>query len=129
MSDLSQSLLLSTPEPANGLQRQINAGESGIPSVVTLDRLLIPKPASTVIFPVRTAITQYGLNMGDLLIVDREANPSDNQLVIISTNDDLIVSRFSQSFSNTPPNLSDDTENGSITLPIWGVVTYIIQKQ
>lgn len=129
MSDLSQSLLLSTPEPASGAQQQAIGAKSGSPSLVTLDRLLIPKPASTVIYPVRAALPQYGLNRGDLLIVDREASPSDNQLVIILANDDLIVSRFSQSASNTPSNLSDDTENGSVALPIWGVVTYIIQKQ
>lgn len=129
MSDLSQSLLLSAPEPANGIQEQISAEKSGIPSVVTLDSLLIPKPASTVIHPVRIALPQYGLNRGDLLIVDRESSPSDNQLIIISANDDLTVSRYSHPFSNTPPNLSDDTENGSVALPIWGVVTYIIQKQ
>ncbi len=129
MSDLSQSLLLSTSDAAISTQGRVVAKKSGIPSVLTLDRLLIPKPASTVIFPVRAALSQYGLNRGDLLIVDCEASPSDNQLVIISANDDLIVSRFSRSSSNTPSNLSDDTENGSITLPIWGVVTYIIQKQ
>jgi hypothetical protein len=50
-------------------------------------------------------------------------------VIAISANDDLIISRFSVSASNTPSNLTDDTENGSIELPIWGVVTYIIQKQ
>ena len=129
MSDLSQSLLLSTPEPPSGAQEQAIGSKTGISSVVTLDRLLVPKPATTLIYPVRTAITEYGLNRGDLLIVDREANPLDNQLVIISTNDDLIISRYSKSASNTPSNLSDDTENVSVALPIWGVVTYIIRKQ
>ena len=129
MSDLSQSLLLSTPEPASGAQRQIIGAKSGISSVLTIDRLLIPKPASTVIYPVRAALPQYGLDKGDLLIVDREASPSDNQLVVISANGDLIVSRYSKSASNTQSNLSDGTENGGVGLPIWGVVTYIIQKQ
>jgi hypothetical protein len=55
--------------------------------------------------------------------------PADNQLVIISANDDLIIRRFSTSAFNTPPNLADDTENGSILLHIWGTVTYIIRKQ
>ena len=64
-----------------------------------------------------------------MLIVERDAAPENNQLVIISANDDLIISRFSASAFNIPPNLSDDTENGSVALPIRGVVTYIIQKQ
>jgi hypothetical protein len=128
MSDLSQSLLLSTPEPASGAQAQINSTKSGIPSVVTLDRLLIPKPASTVIYPVKAALPEYRLNMGDLLIAYRKASPSVNQLVIVYANYDLMVRRFNQSSSDTPSNLSDDTENGSISFPVWGVVNYIIQK-
>ncbi len=109
MSDLSQRLMLSKPDAAISTQGQIISKKSGIQSVVTLDTLLIPKPASTVIYPVKAALPQYMLNKGDLLVVDREAGPSDNQLVIISANDDLIVSRFSHSSSNTPSNLSDDT--------------------
>jgi SOS-response transcriptional repressor LexA len=132
MSDLSQSLALSQLGVSKGAQEQAIGTQSGIPShtPVTLDQLLIPKPASTVIFPVRDAsAVQYGLTQGDLLIVERDATPADNQLVIISANDDLIISRFNDKPVNTPSNLADATENGSIDLPIWGVVTYIIQKQ
>ena len=132
MSDLSQSLVLSLSGVSNDAQEQAIGSVSGTPnpSQVTLDQLLIPKPASTVIFPVRDAsAAQYGLSHGDLLIVDRDAPPADNQLVIISANDDLIIRRFNALASSTPPNLTDDTENGSIDLPIWGVVTYIIRKQ
>ena len=132
MSDLSQSLVLSLSGVSKDAQQQAIGSASGTSShsPVTLDNLLIPKPASTVIFPIRDAsAAHYGLSGGDLLIVDRDAKPADNQLVIISANDDLIISRFSALASSTPPNLSDDTENGSINLPIWGVVTYIIRKQ
>jgi SOS-response transcriptional repressor LexA len=132
MSDLSQSLILSQSGVSKDAQQQAIDVKSGTSShfPVTLDQLLIPKPASTVIFPVRDAsAAQYGLSQGDLLIVDRDAMPADNQLVIISANDDLIIRRLSASASNTPLNLADDPENGSIDLPIWGVVTYIIQKQ
>lgn len=132
MSDLSQSLALSLSDVSKDAQQQAIGVKLGTSShsPVTLDQLLIPKPASTVIFPVRDAsAAQYGLSQGDLLIVDRDAEPADNQLVITSANVDLIIRRFSASASNTPPNLADDPENGSIDLPIWGVVTYIIQKQ
>ena len=132
MSDLSQSLVLSLLGVSKEAQEQDIGVKTGISShpPVTLDDLLIPKPASTVIFPVRDAsAAQYGLTQDDLLIVDLDAQPANNQLVIILANDDLIVSRFSASASNTPPNLADDPENGSIDLPIWGVVTYIIRKQ
>ncbi len=132
MSDLSQSLVLSLSGVSNDAQEQAIGAKpaTSSQSPVTLDELLIPKPASTVIFPVRDAsAAQYGISQGDMVIVDRDAKPANNQLVIISANDDLIISRFSALASSTPPNLSDDTENGSIDLPIWGVVTYIIRKQ
>ncbi len=132
MSDLSESLALSLSGVSKDAQEQAIGAKSGTSShsPVTLDRLLIPKPASTVIFPVSDAsAAQYGLAQGDLLIVDRDAPPADNQLVIISANDDLIIRRFGASASNTPANLADGTENGSINLSIWGVVTYIIRKQ
>ena len=132
MSDLSQSLALSLSGVSKDPQQQAIGAKSGTSShsPVTLDQLLIPKPASTVIFPLRDAsAAQYGLSQGDLLIVDRDAMPADNQLVIISANDDLIICRLSASASNTPPNLADDPENGSIDLPIWGIVTYISRKQ
>jgi SOS-response transcriptional repressor LexA len=132
MSDLSQSLVLSQSGVSKDAQQQAIGIKSGTsnPSQVTLDELLISKPASTVIFPVRDAsAAQYGLSHGDLLIVDRDAQPENSQLVIISANDDLIIRHFSSNSTNTPPNLADGTENGSILLHIWGVVTYIIRKQ
>ena len=132
MSDLSQSLVLSLSGASKDAPQQVVSAKSDASSrsPVTLDNLLIPKPASTVIFPVRDAsAAQYGLSEGDLLIVDRDAKPEDNQLVIISANDDLIIRRFSPSSANTTSNLADGTENGSIDLLIWGVVTYIIRKQ
>lgn len=132
MSDLSQNLVLSEPSASNDAQDRAIVAESNTPGnlPITLDQLLIPKPASTVIFPVRdTAAAKYGLTQGDLLIVDCHATPANNQLIIISANDDLMISRFSQPTSDTSPDHSDHTENGSILLPIWGVVTYIIRKQ
>ena len=116
MSDLSQSLVLSQLSASKDAQQQAFSTRSGTPnpSHVTLDYLLIPKPASTVIFPVRDAsAAQYGLSQGDLLIVDLDAQPANNQLVIISASYALIISRRSTYAPNTSPNLSDDPENGS----------------
>ena len=131
MSDLSQSLALyalsvSSDAHAQPLRRQ---PEISHPVPTTLDDLLIPQPASTVIFPVRDrSAVQYALNPGDLLIVDRHATPADNQLVIISANDNLIISRFSKGafciFATLPEQLKNVTN-----LPIWGVVTYSISKR
>lgn len=131
MSDLSQSLVLSLPRASKEALDQPIGDKPGNCSLsaVTLNDLLIPKPASTVIFPVRDAAERYGLAQGDLLIVDRSAKPADGQFVIISANDDLVIGRYSLCSPNMLANLSDDAENGSTGLSIWGVVTYIIRKQ
>jgi hypothetical protein len=131
MSDLSQSLALTTlsvssDAHAQPLRRQLDIPH---PTPTTLDDLLISKPASTVILPVRDrSAAQYGLNPGDLLIVDRHATPADNQLVIISANDDLIISSFSNCVSRITATLPEQLKNVT-NLPIWGVVTYSICKQ
>ena len=96
MSDLSQILVLSALNVTSDAHAQLLRKQPDIPNPtpITLDDLLIPQPASTVIFPVRDpSAAQYGLNPGDLLIVDRHTTPVNNQLVIISANDELIISR------------------------------------
>jgi hypothetical protein len=130
MSDLSQSLALSAVSVSSDAHAQPLRKQPDIPHPIptTLDDLLIPQPASTVIFPVRDAAPEYGLNPGDLLIVDRHATPHDNQLVIISANDELIISRYGDSSDCTPSNLPEAIENVT-SLSIWGVVTYSICKQ
>lgn len=131
MSDLSQSLALSALSVSSDTLAQPLRKQPDIPHPVptTLDDLLIPKPASTVIFPVRDRSTgQYGLNPDDLLIVDRHATPADNQLLIISTNDELIICRYSDLSDCTPSNLPEAIETVT-NLHIWGVVTYSISKR
>ena len=121
MSDLSQSLVLSQSGVSKDAQQQAIDVKSGASShsPVTLDQLLIPKPASTVIFPVRDAsAAQYGLSQGDLLIVDRDAMQADNQLVIISANDDLIISRLTASAFMLSP-LQDRTIGVSNSPPVF----------
>ncbi len=131
MSDLSQNLALSALSVSSDAHAQPLRKQPDIPQPIltTLDDVLIPKPASSVIFPVRDrSAAQYGLNPGDLLIVDRHASPADNQLVIISANDELIISRYSDSSDRTPSNLPEAVETVT-NLHIWGVVTYSICKR
>ena len=131
MSDLSQNLALSALSVSSDAHALPLRKQPDIPNPtpITLDDLLIPKPASTVIFPVRdSSAAKYGLNPGDLLIVDRHANPVDNQLVIISANDELVISRYSDSSDCTPSNLPEAIDTVT-SLSIWGTVTYIICKQ
>ena len=130
MSDLSESLALNL----SNVQR-LDRGHALLcratprDQPVTLDDLLIPRPESTVIFPVRDRASQrFGLNPGDLLLVDRSAMPQENHLVIILLNDQLVVEKFSNASawasvttSPTSPTEQPDT--------VWGVVTYCILKQ
>ena len=131
MSDLSQNLALSSLSVSSDAHAQPLRKQPDIPHPIptTLDDLLIPQPASTVIFPVRdSSAAQYCLNIGDLLIVDLHATPADNQLVIISANDELIISRYIVRSDRTPSNLPEAIETVT-NLHIWGLVTYIICKQ
>ena len=131
MSDLSQNLALSALSVSSDAHAQPLRKQPDIPHPIptTLDDLLIPKPASTLIFPVRDpSAAQYGLNPGDLLIVDRDATPHNNQLVIISANDELLISRNIEQSGRTPSNLPEAIETVT-SLSIWGTVTYIICRQ
>jgi hypothetical protein len=128
MSDLSLSLVLSTPRASKDAQEQAIVTKSDTSSHLpfTLDDPLVPKPASTVIFPVRdVSAAQYGLNADDLLIVDRRVSPEDNHLVVNSANDGLIISRYRSHQIRLSSKLPDQSENVS-NVPIWGVVTYSI---
>jgi len=130
MSDLSQSLALNLANVQHrDDQRVISTKSSAARQSTTLDDLLIINPKSTVIFPVRDPAAQhYGLNIGDLLVVDRTARPHEQQLIIVLLNDELLfrrmgagrVVRYSQHSS-----LAATEGDGAV----WGVVTYAIQKQ
>jgi len=96
---------------------------------VTLDELLIPKPASTIIYPVRDqSAANYGLKLGDLLIVDLQAVPNTDQLVIVLANDELFISRYKDQLIYTHSKVTEEIDNVT-NLHIFGVVTYIICKQ
>lgn len=130
MSDLSLSQSLLTHSASRDALGINSALKSDVPpaSRVTLDNLLISKPVSTVIYPVRNlSAAKYGLKIGDLLIVDREAVPHTDQLVIISINDELSISRYSG--FQYQSNLASNQDRQTNLLFIWGAVTYIISKQ
>jgi SOS-response transcriptional repressor LexA len=64
-----------------------------------------------------------------MLIVDRDAIPNDDQLVIISANEELIISRYDQDVNSISHEPSNCTQSQAIKLSIWGTVTYVISKQ
>ena len=131
MSDLSLSQSFSAQSTSLAALEPSSGSKSAIPELsrVTLDELLIPKPASTIIYPIRDlSAAQYGLKLGDLLIVDREAIPHPDQLVIVLANDELRISRQLNHSIQTHSKVTDEIDNVT-KLHIFGVVTYIICKQ
>ncbi|MFM7669413.1 MAG: LexA family protein [Betaproteobacteria bacterium] len=138
MSDLSQSLALNLANVQRlDDQRDVSTKCAAARQSTTLDDLLIINPKSTVIFPVRDpAAEQYGLNRGDLLVVDRAAQPHQNQLIIILINDELLIRRFFPQPIDDPcvrKRGSGDSSGSTLSRnhpgAIWGVVTYAILKQ
>jgi SOS-response transcriptional repressor LexA len=131
MSDLSLSQSLSAQSTSTTALGLSSASKSAIQELsrVTLDELLIPKPVSTIIYPVRSlSAAHYGLKLGDLLIVDREAVPNLDQLVIVLVNDELVISRHLNHSIQTHSKVTEAIDNVT-NLHIFGVVTYIICKQ
>jgi hypothetical protein len=131
MSDLSLSQSFSAQSTSPVAQGLSSASKSAIPELsrVTIDELLIPKPASTIIYPVRDlSASQYGLKLGDLLIVDREAVPNLDQLVIVLANEELLISQYKDQLIYTHSKVTDEIDNVT-KLHLYGVVTYIICKQ
>jgi len=132
MSDLSLSQVLTIPgtQPValdNTLQKQ---SQGSLATQVTLEALLIPKPSSTIIFPVRDCYANHlGINQGDMLIVDRDAAPYDGQLVIVSVDEEFIISRYDKHLICASYSLSEYPQTQAIMPSVWGTVTYVISKQ
>jgi DNA polymerase V len=75
---------------------------------------------------------ESGLQQGDLLIVDRSIEVTEQKIIVAAVNGDLVIRRVSrnrrrlQLLSENPNSqvisITQDTE-----FQIWGVVTYIIR--
>jgi SOS-response transcriptional repressor LexA len=112
MSDLSISL---NPTAVATAELQV----AGIHVRISLDDLLIPHPAKTLLVrcPDDSRANQ-GLLKGDLLVVDQSQSPRHGQWVIKVTNDEISVHQFEEHSLHSANSNSD----------FWGVVTYRIGK-
>ncbi len=112
MSDLSISLN-ANPEAAAELP------VAGIYARISLDDLLIPNPANTLLVRCpNNSLAVQGLHMGDLLVVDQSQTPQVGQWVIKVTNDEISIHQFEEHSLHSANSNAD----------IWGVVTYRIGK-
>ena len=112
MSDLSISL------NANA-RAAVELPVAGIHLRISLDDLLIPHPAKTLLIrcPDDSRAAQ-GFHKGDLLVVDQSQSPRNGQWVIKIANDEISVHQFNEHSLHSANSNAD----------IWGVVTYRIGK-
>ena len=97
--------------------------------------LITNAPATFIIRVQGKSMTNVGIYDGDLLIVDKSLNPKNFSTVIANVNEELVVKTLIKSketnyLTSGSKNTSDRinlTDNPEII--IWGVVTYVIQKQ
>lgn len=111
------------PSPADDL----------LESHLDLNRYLISQPAATFFMRFEgEPMLESGLRQGDLLIVDRSVEVTEQKIVVASVDGDLVIRRVSrnrrrlQLLSENPDcqliSITEDTE-----FQIWGVVTYVIR--
>ncbi|MDH5682710.1 MAG: translesion error-prone DNA polymerase V autoproteolytic subunit [Spirochaetota bacterium] len=97
-----------------------------------LNEYLIKRPAATFFVRVKgDSMTGAGIQDGDILIVDRSLEPTDNKVVIAAMDGEFTVKRIlrkGEKLYLMPDNPDyDPVELHSETdFTIWGVVTYVI---
>jgi DNA polymerase V len=100
---------------------------------VDLNRYLIGQPTATFFMRFEgEPMLESGLQQGDLLIVDRSIEVTEQKIIVAAVNGDLVIRRVSrnrrrlQLLSENPNSqiisITQDTE-----FQIWGVVTYVIR--
>lgn len=111
------------PSPADDL----------LESHLDLNHYLISQPAATFFMRFEgEPMLESGLQQGDLLIVDRSIEITEQKIIVAAVNGDLVIRRVSrnrrrlQLLSENPNSqvisITQDTE-----FQIWGVVTYVIR--
>ena len=80
------------------------------------------------------SMTGFGINDGDLLVVDKSLNPKNFSTVIANVHDELIVKNFikekDKKFLTSGSKRFEDRIliNEEEDVFIWGVVTYVIHS-
>lgn len=107
--------------------------EDFVEGKLDLNKKLIDHPSAT--FFVRVtgdSMINANIREGDILIVDRSIEATDNKIVIAVLNGELTVKRLKKKrkrYILAPENVEyPDLEITSDDFSIWGVVTYVIHK-
>jgi len=97
-----------------------------------LNEYLVKHPAATFFVRVKgDSMTGAGIQDGDILIVDRSLEPTDNKVVIAAMDGEFTVKRISRKGEKLyliPDNPDYDPVelHEDMDFSIWGVVTYVI---
>ncbi len=120
-------------------QATVSAGfpspaEDYLESQLDLNKYLINNPAATYFVRVTgDSMIDAGIHSGDLLIVDRSAEPADKNVVIANLNGELTVKRIrlqngSVTLVPANQNFAPQTVKPDMQLEIWGVVQHVIHS-
>lgn len=128
-----------TPLPLPIYLANVQAGfpspaEDYLDKMLDLNELLIAHPAAT--FFVRVAgdsMQNAGIFSGDILVVDRSLEPTDNKIIVAIVGSEFTVKRLKireDRISLVPENpaypILEMKEESDFQ--VWGVVTYVIHK-
>ena len=124
ISQLSNKIETGFPSPAS----------DHLESTLNLNELIVHRPTST--FYVRVegnAMQSSGIHDGDILVIDRSLNASNNSIVLASLHDEVIIRRY---IKNGPYSflVSDKKDEAPIQMDlnaqimIWGIATYVIHR-
>lgn len=101
---------------------------------INLNNLLITHPTATFLLRVAgNSMTVFGINKGDILVVDKSLTARDGKIIVAAIDGELIVRKFKISkdgvslISKHPSYPEIKIEEGLDNI-IWGVVTNLIHK-
>jgi DNA polymerase V len=111
-----------------------SSAENDLEKMLDLNELLVAHPAATFFVRVKgDSMKNAGIFSGDVLVVDRSLEPTDNKIIVAVVGNEFTVKRLKISqgkISLLPENPAYpilEVKEGS-DFQVWGVVTYVIHK-
>lgn len=100
-----------------------------------LNEFLIKHPVATYLLKVSgNSMIDVGINSGDILIVDRSLEPTDNKIVVAIIDGEFTLKRFRKISDNKICLYPENSKYAPIEIKegmdcqIWGVVTFVIHQ-
>ena len=109
-------------------------GLNSIENKLDLNEYVIREPASTFYVKVKGhSMTDAGIEDGDLLVVDKSVDPTNNTIVVAYINGEFTVKKISTIDGKLylipkSPDYQPIEITESMDFEVWGVVVYVIHK-